>query len=254
MADQKGIDLLMKFKTIEGDYIVAESTDAIGSSSSGGDMYGSLGLGGLSAIFDPKIAEKDPLLKGFKSGYVFEVFNFSFGTGMQWGSNEEDDEDGTLNAITSGTSGMDPKQAAALRRAFQSRDRKKKKSKKMSEWTFGQPGNVEMQPITFSRYIDQASSNILQRCFDSAYFEKVTIVKRRATGGQFAGYGFLRMDFGGVMVTQINWSDDDDVEEQVTFVCRSVQIQYKPMLPSGKLGGTIEGSWKWPAVNFPPAD
>ena len=43
------------------------------------------------------------------------------------------------------------------------------------------------------------------------------------------------------LLTSVDWSDDDEVEENCTFICRSVVVSYKPQLPDGTLGGTISG-------------
>ena len=221
MAGGKGVDLLMKFQIAGDEYVRAESTSKI----------------------SLKTVEQDPMLAGYKEGKIFEVFDFSFGTGVQLGAADEKEAELTedLNAAKTAKNKAEIKRLEAkLAKRKQARGR---------EWTFGDDFPVDMQPVTFSRFIDKASSTLLERCINSEYFDTVTIVKRRSVGGEYSGYGYMRIDFGGVMLTQINWSDDDQVKETVTFVCRSVLVQYRPVLPNGELGAPKSGNWEAPGVD-----
>jgi hypothetical protein len=56
----------------------------------------------------------------------------------------------------------------------------------------------------------------------------------------------LRIDFDTVLVTKVDWSDDnEEVKEDCTFICRKIFIQYRPQLPNGKLGAVVSGTWEW---------
>lgn len=233
MASGKGVDLLMKFRISGDNYVSAESTDSLGNESSSS---------ALSARLDLNGPNKDLFLKGFKKNKIFEIADFKFGAGVQLGSGSES-EAAAKAALEEATRTGNKELVKLLSAQVKAYGRKKAQS-----WTFGGTYTAEMDPVSFTRSIDQASSSLLQQCYDSSYFESVTLVKRRSGGGTVSGYGYLRLDFGGVMINEIDWSEDDEVREEVTFVYRSVLIQYRAALPSGDLGSPVKGSWQMPLV------
>jgi type VI protein secretion system component Hcp len=103
----------------------------------------------------------------------------------------------------------------------------------------GHPG--ELQPVTFTRDIDAASTRLIRDCINCNSYKRITVIKRKASGGACAGEVFLRLDFIGVLLTEVDWSNDDEVQENCTFICRSVCVSYKPQLPNGTLGARISG-------------
>ena len=38
--------------------------------------------------------------------------------------------------------------------------------------------------------------------------------------------GYLRIEFYDVMLTELNWDDDETVKEKFKFVCRRAKVQY----------------------------
>jgi type VI protein secretion system component Hcp len=204
-AKGDGSDLIMKF-VLNGSAIAAESTTRVVSSE----------------------RTPNPLLKGFKPGYMFEVDEFSFKAGTSDDSSangnpkEGDKRRGKTNTLA----------ASARPGGYQA-------------WRSGKVHKypVDLQPITFSRAIDAASSMLIQNCIDCTSYDSATIIKRKATGGLATGEVFLRLDFVGVLVTKISWENDDEVKEACEFICRSVTISYRPQLPDGTLGAIVSGFW-----------
>lgn len=173
---------------------------------------------------------RNPLLKDFEPGYFFELERFSFRTGTV-------DDDAKVGKEVPKTKGQDPKKAAsasqiAKRGGYQS-------------WRSGQSRKypVDLQPITFNRVVDSASTTLIQACIDCQSFDSATIIKRKAAGSAAAGEVFLRVDCVGVLVIEVNWDDDDQSKEDVRFITRSVTMSYRPQLPDGSLGGTVTGFW-----------
>ena len=91
--------------------------------------------------------------------------------------------------------------------------------------------------------MDTASTLLLHHCIQRTNFDSVALVKRKAAGGQAAGEAYLRLDFQGVMLTQVSWSNDDPVKENYTMIARSITLRYRPQLPGGKLGAACVGFW-----------
>jgi hypothetical protein len=83
----------------------------------------------------------------------------------------------------------------------------------------------------------------MQKCIDRAFFKRISLIKRRSTGGPAAGEIFLRLDFFHALLTNVQWSNEDEVQETCHFICRAVCINYRPQLPNGSLGARIEEYW-----------
>jgi type VI protein secretion system component Hcp len=183
------------------------------------------------------------LLDGFTPDYTFEIERFSF-------SAQADDTDAT-----------------EIRSAIEKENRQPGKPVK------GAPPTPTMTPaqiaqevksrldrqngppvreINFSRTIDTASKDFLGHIAVGKGFKRATLIKRKsagsraADGSMAAGDVHLRIDFDTVLVTKVDWSDDnEEVKEDCTFICRKISIQYRPQVPNGKLGAVVPGSWEW---------
>jgi type VI protein secretion system component Hcp len=104
---------------------------------------------------------------------------------------------------------------------------------------------LEVEPISFTRLMDQASTTLLQALCDSQSIASASIVRRAAIGGD-AAKAYLRLDFTDVLITSIDWDDDDLIEEKFKFICRGVQVRFRPQNSDGTLGAAISGVWPLP--------
>jgi type VI secretion system secreted protein Hcp len=102
---------------------------------------------------------------------------------------------------------------------------------------------IDAKEVSITRQIDAASPMLMQYCFTSTTLDSASIVKRRASGTSTSGMGYLRIDFTGVLLTGIDWSDAHAVKETITLIYREVAITYRPQLASGKLGAKVNASW-----------
>jgi hypothetical protein len=210
MADGDGNDLIMKF-VLDGQAISAESTTKLDSMES-----------------------NNPLLAGFEPKRMFEIDRFSFSAGTAGG-------DPTAQGRQNGTS-HNPQDHM---RSNANRNARSASTQDYAAWRAGKPARYpgELHPIQFSRSIDSSSMEIMQRCIDCISYDSASLIKRKSAGGPAAGEVFLRLDFLGVLVTSIGWSNDIEVEETCEFICRGTVVTYRPQLPSGKLGGLVSRFW-----------
>jgi type VI protein secretion system component Hcp len=205
MARGESSDLMMKIIDEKGNLISAESSTQLLMNSS------------------------NDLLTGFRKALdnnaLFEIDRFRFNAGSK---------DSDLDPKSGQRNGKQPaRQNDRAAGAISGRGAGKRSARD------GHPG--ELQPVTFTRTIDEASARLIGDIIKSKSYKRITVIKRKAAGGPSAGEVFLRLDFVGVLLTSVDWSDDDEVEENCTFICRSVVVSYKPQLPDGTLGGTISG-------------
>ncbi len=210
MAAGDSSDILMKF-VLDGDPIPGESNTEL------------------------SIAGKKPsqLLGGFEKMFMFEIDSFNFSVGIEDDSGGAQARPGQHPAghgtSSRGTSAAPP----APHVGFQA-------------WRTGRAHKkypVNVQPITFSRPIDRASNLLLQHCIKCTSFDSATLVKRKAAGSAAAGEAYLRMDFTGVLITNIDWSNDEPIKETCKFISRAITVRYRPQLPDGTLGIIRPGFW-----------
>jgi type VI protein secretion system component Hcp len=175
----------------------------------------------------------NPLMEGFTSGQCFEIDNFKFRAGTAGdGKVRPSTPTKTESDSTGKTEKISTPPHSGAREDYQT-------------WRAG--GNrrypVDLKPISFERSIESSSALLIQSCIDCVYFDSATLIKRKPTGSAAAGEAYLRLDFTGVLVTGVDWSDGDEVKETCTFICRGVTIGYRPQLPNGSLGAVTSGFW-----------
>jgi type VI protein secretion system component Hcp len=119
---------------------------------------------------------------------------------------------------------------------------------KFSKWRNERAANagstrypLEVEPVTFTRYMDQASTTLLQALFDSQSLASASIVRRVDTGSGANAY--LRLDFTDLLIVGIDLDDDELIEEKFKFICRGVQVRFRPQNSDGSLGAAISGGW-----------
>jgi len=109
-----------------------------------------------------------------------------------------------------------------------------------------------VREINFTRTADSSSGAFMKTIAAGKGYQSATLIKRKsadihtAAGKAAAGDVYLRIDFYTVLVTKVDWSDDnEEVKEDCSFICKKIFIQYRPQLPNGKLGAVVSGTWEW---------
>ena len=210
MADRES-DILIKF-VLDGSPIAGESSTVL-----------DVGTG------------RNELLAGFMAQKMFEVESFTFSVGIEDDSGDAQKGAGAKggHAGKGGKAGHGAAPAQGPLGGFKA-------------WRTGhktKPYPVSVQPITFTRPIDRASTSLLQHCIKCTSFDFVAIVKRKPAGSEAAGEPYLRMDFVGALIVDVSWTNDDPIKETCKFISRAITVRYRPQLPSGKLGAPRLGFW-----------
>jgi type VI protein secretion system component Hcp len=109
-----------------------------------------------------------------------------------------------------------------------------------------------LEQFTFSRPIDCATSTLLKACFDGTSFKSASLIKRQAARGssdkETADLTFLRIDFTGVKITSLTFSDGDVITESCTFTCDAMQIVYAQQDADGRMTTTLPVCWQNPSA------
>ncbi len=157
------------------------------------------------------------LLKDFQPLQMFEIASFGFGVGD--GSQAKKDEKDGKDGKTGKTSAPKAKTEG------------------------GSLNKVTVQPVTFTRMMDVASTTLLSHFIARTKFTRAALVKRKAAGSLAAGEPYLRFDFKKVLISEAKWTNDDPVKESYTFYARAITMRYRPQLPDGTLGIVRQGFW-----------
>ena len=175
-----------------------------------------------------QLTPPSPLLAGFYPGKVFEISNFKFSVQAL----KEDETQKAIRDSLSGRAEQNP-QLNALAKVFAA-------NKPAST---GEAQSCPVQPVSFERPIDSASATLLQLCINCKTLYGAVVVKRKPAGGIAAGETYLRMEFIGILITNITMTNSDPVMENTTFISRAVNVKYRPQLPDGSLGAIVNGFW-----------
>jgi type VI protein secretion system component Hcp len=97
---------------------------------------------------------------------------------------------------------------------------------------------LEFDKFTFKRTVDRASPIFFANCCASTSFDSATLVKRMSQGGDRGAMGFMRIDFTTVLLTGVDWSDGELVQESCDFICQKMLITMRQQLASGTISSS----------------
>ena len=227
MAEQIVSDLLMMFIDDSGNPIEGESSTQI-------DL------------------KPSAMSRGFQQGAMFEVESFQFKAGL-----DPDDDDTVKQRKEDEARRKDLK---ALHGAFRAMygnvgakgapplpelPARTTPAGSYAKWRQGGDTTypVDISPVEFSRSLDKASSTLLDNCIHRKVYRSASLIKRKAAGGPLSGEVFLRFDFTKVLMTRVEWENEEPIKEKCQFVSRAVTIHYLPQLPDGTLGAPLQAFW-----------
>ena len=169
-----------------------------------------------------EIDSRDDLMAGFAADRFFQIEDFSL------------------------TVGLDESESKSVDKSDKGEAPKSKYGKWLNE-SAREAGStqyqLEVEPVSFSRLMDQGSTELLQACCQSKTFSSGTIVRRLTTGQDGGAKAYLRLDFTDVLITEVDWEECDQIKEKYKFICRGVKMQLKPQASGGTLGAAIPGIW-----------
>jgi type VI protein secretion system component Hcp len=183
-------------------------------------------------IVDPE----DTLMKDFSDGKYYQIENFSFSAGLQ--------EEPKPPAPGPPPGNNQPVHGTTAK------PEKVKAKAKFAKWRNERAGEggsarypLEVEPVSFTRLMDQASTVLFEGLCKSQTFASATIVRRMSTGDGAGGKAYLRLDFTDVMIVGLDWDEEDVIKEKYKFVCRGVKVQFRPQASDGSLAAAISGVW-----------
>ncbi len=104
---------------------------------------------------------------------------------------------------------------------------------------------LEFDKFTFKRTIDRASPIFFKACCDSTSFDSATLVKRLSQGGDRPVMGIMRIDFYTVLLTGLDWSDGELIQESCDFICQKMKITLRSQTVDGTISSAKEYVMNW---------
>jgi type VI secretion system secreted protein Hcp len=104
-------------------------------------------------------------------------------------------------------------------------------------------GKVNVQDISFTKYVDSASPKLALACCDGKHFKDATLVVRKA-GEKPVEYIKIKME--EVLITSISHGGsggEDRLTENVTLNFGKVSMDYTPQDDMGAAGTAIPMTW-----------
>jgi len=107
----------------------------------------------------------------------------------------------------------------------------------------GGAGKVNVQDLSFTKYIDSASHTLLQRTFDGKHITKADLVVRKAGGTPLE---YIKICMEDVMVTSVSCGGsggEDRLTENVTLNFSKVKYTYVPQDAAGAAVADKNAGW-----------
>ena len=107
----------------------------------------------------------------------------------------------------------------------------------------GGSGKVNVQDISFTKYVDKSSPDLMLSCCNGKHFPEAKLTVRKA-GEKPLEYIIITMT--EVMITSVSTGGsggEDRLTENVSLNFAKVKVDYKEQLPSGGAGASPTMTW-----------
>ena len=104
-------------------------------------------------------------------------------------------------------------------------------------------GKCNVQDLSFTKYIDKASPDLMLACCNGKHFPKATLTVRKAGENPLE---YLLVTVEELIVTSISTGGsggEDRLTENVTLNFARVKVNYKEQTPTGGVGDKPEMGW-----------
>ena len=110
----------------------------------------------------------------------------------------------------------------------------------------GGAGKVSIQDVSFTKYLDKASPNLLLMCCNGKHYPDAKLVVCKAGGGDDA-LEYMTITMKDVLISSVSnggSGGEDRLTENVTLNFAKVEVKYQPQKKDGSAdGGAISMGW-----------
>ena len=107
-------------------------------------------------------------------------------------------------------------------------------------------GICSVQDISFTKYIDKASANLIEKCADGSHIKKAKLIVRKAGG---TALEYVTMELEDLLVTHVSTGGsqgEDMFTENVTLNFARFKFHYTEQTTTGSGGKTYDSTWDVP--------
>jgi type VI secretion system secreted protein Hcp len=107
----------------------------------------------------------------------------------------------------------------------------------------GGTGKVSVQDLSFTKYIDKGSPDIMLNCCQGKHINKATLTVRKAGGDPLE---YLKIAMEEVIVSSVSTGGsggEDRLTENITINFAKVKVDYKEQTEKGGVGATPKMGW-----------
>lgn len=107
----------------------------------------------------------------------------------------------------------------------------------------GGAGKVKVEDLTFTKYIDKSSTNLMLACCDGTHFPQALLTVRKAGKTPLE---YVKITMKEVIVSSVSTGGSggqDRLTENVTLNFAEFKVEYTPQKPDGTGDATVEAAW-----------
>ena len=107
----------------------------------------------------------------------------------------------------------------------------------------GGAGKVNVQDLSFTKYIDKSSPDLMLACCNGKHYDTATLIVRKAGGTPIE---YVTVTMTEVLVTSLSTGGsggEDRLTENVTLNFAAVKVDYKEQTATGATGATPSMNW-----------
>lgn len=108
----------------------------------------------------------------------------------------------------------------------------------------GGSGKVNVQDLSFTKYIDKATTALMLMASNGAHIDKAVLLVRKAGGAKALDY--LKITMEEVIITSLSTGGsggEDRLTENVSLNFAKVMVEYNPQSKGGTGDGTTTYNW-----------
>jgi type VI secretion system secreted protein Hcp len=108
----------------------------------------------------------------------------------------------------------------------------------------GGAGKANVQDVSFTKYMDKSSPNLMMYCCSGKHFDKALLTVRKAGDKPLE---YLKLTLEDVLITSVSTGGsggEDRLTENVSLNFAKYKLSYQPQAKDGGPdGGSIDGGW-----------
>lgn len=113
----------------------------------------------------------------------------------------------------------------------------------MHAGTGGGAGKVNVQDLSFTKYIDKSSPNLILNCCNGKHVDQAVLTVRKAGDKPLE---YLKITMKKVLIASVSTGGsggEDRITENVTLNFAEFKVEYTPQKPDGSGDAAVEVGW-----------